>query len=135
MKRMARRVVVLLSAALLGAGTVQAQTIAGIVRDSSGAVLPGATVEVASPALIEKVRSATTDGAGQYRIVSLSPGLYSVTVSMPGFNTHKREGIELTTDFTATVTLTSASAPSKRRSPYRALLRPSMSRPLHVRRC
>ena len=103
MKRMARRVVVLLSAALLGAGTVQAQTIAGIVRDSSGAVLPGATVEVASPALIEKVRSATTDGAGQYRIVSLSPGLYSVTVSMPGFNTHKREGIEPTTDFTATV--------------------------------
>src|SRR5262245_28011239 len=54
-------------------------TITGIVKDSSGAVLPGVVVEAASPALIEKVRSAVTDGSGQYRIVDLRPGTYSVT--------------------------------------------------------
>jgi hypothetical protein len=77
--------------------------IAGSVKDSSGAVLPGVTVEAASPALIEKVRSAVSDGSGQYRIEDLRPGTYSVTFTLPGFSTYKREGIELTGSFTANV--------------------------------
>ena len=78
-------------------------SIAGLVRDSSGAVLPGVTVEAASPALIEKVRTAVSDGSGQYRIVDLRPGIYSVVFTLPGFATIRREGIELTGDFTASV--------------------------------
>jgi hypothetical protein len=77
--------------------------IAGTVRDSSGAVLPGATVEATSPALIEKVRTAGTDGTGQYRIEDLRPGIYTILVTLPGFNTFRREGIELTGSFTATI--------------------------------
>ena len=65
----------------------QAQSaIAGVVRDSSGAVLPGVTVEAKSPALIEGTRSVTTDSSGQYRIVDLRPGTYAVTFTLPGFN-------------------------------------------------
>jgi hypothetical protein len=78
-------------------------SIAGVARDTSGAVLPGVTVEAASPALIEKVRSVVTDGAGQFKIVDLRPGSYSVTFTLPGFNTFKRDGIELAGTFTATV--------------------------------
>src|SRR5687767_5365226 len=74
-------------------------SIAGVVRDASGAVMPGVTVEAASPALIEKVRSATTDGSGQYKIIELRPGTYTVTFSLPGFVTVRHEGIELTSDF------------------------------------
>ena len=77
--------------------------IAGVVKDSSGAVLPGVTVEASSPALIEKVRSAVTDGEGQYKIVDLRPGDYTVTFTLTGFSTVKREGIELTASFTANV--------------------------------
>ena len=69
--------------------------IAGVVRDTSGAVLPGVTVEAASPALIEKTRAVTTDGEGRYKIVDLRPGVYSVTFSLPGFSTVKRDGVEL----------------------------------------
>lgn len=78
-------------------------TIAGVARDSSGAVLPGVTVEAASPALIEKVRTAVTDVNGQYRIVDLRPGLYTVTFVLTGFQTYRREALELPTDFVATV--------------------------------
>jgi hypothetical protein len=78
-------------------------TITGTVKDTSGAVLPGVTVEAASPALIEKVRAAVTDGNGIYRIVDLRPGTYSVTFTLPGFNTTKRDGVELTGSFTASV--------------------------------
>src|SRR6201988_3312006 len=82
----------------------QAQaSIAGIVRDTSGAVLPGVTIEASSPELIERVRSAVTDGSGQYRIENLRPGAYTVTFTLPGFATVKREGIELTGTFVATV--------------------------------
>ncbi len=81
----------------------QTSAIAGEVKDTSGAVLPGVTVEVASPALIEKVRSATSDGNGRYSITTLRPGVYSVTFTLPGFSTVKRENVELTSDFTATV--------------------------------
>ena len=78
-------------------------SIAGAVTDTTGAVLPGTTVEVASPALIEQVRSAVTDGQGIYRILGLRPGVYSVTFTLPGFSRAVREGIELTGSFTATV--------------------------------
>lgn len=78
-------------------------SIAGVVRDSSGAVLPGVTVEASSPVLIEKVRTVTTDGTGQYRIVDLRPGVYTVTFSLSGFNGFKRDGIELEGSFVATV--------------------------------
>jgi hypothetical protein len=77
--------------------------IAGVVRDTTGAILPGVTIEAASPALIEKVRTVATDSEGQYKIVDLRPGTYSVTFSLTGFSTVKREGVELTTGFTATV--------------------------------
>ena len=77
--------------------------IAGVVRDTSGAVMPGVTVEASSPALIEKVRSVITDSQGLYRIVDLRPGTYTVTFALPGFSTVKREGISLTTGFTANV--------------------------------
>jgi hypothetical protein len=78
-------------------------TIAGVVRDSSGGVLPGVTVEAASEALIEGSRRAVTDGSGQYRIVDLRPGVYSVTFSLEGFSPIKQVGIELPAEFTATV--------------------------------
>src|SRR4026208_79716 len=68
-------------------------TIAGAVRDSSGAVLPGVTVEAASPVLIEKVRAAVSDGNGRYRIEDLRPGTYSVTFTLPGFSIVKQEGV------------------------------------------
>ena len=83
--------------------SAQTSSIAGTVRDASGGVLPGVTVEVASPALIEKVRTVVTDGEGRYSVVSLRPGTYSVTFTLPGFGTVKRDGIELTSDFTAVV--------------------------------
>ena len=78
-------------------------TIAGSVRDASGAILPGVSVQASSPALIEKTRTALTDGAGQYRIVDLRPGLYTVTFVLPGFNVVVREGVALVADFTATI--------------------------------
>src|SRR5947207_3524929 len=77
--------------------------IAGVVRDSTGAALPGVTVEASSAALIEKVRTAQTDGQGRYEIVDLRPGVYTVTFSLQSFTTVKREGIELPAAFTATV--------------------------------
>ena len=77
--------------------------LAGVVKDSTGAVLPGVTVEAASPALIEKVRSVVTDEQGLYKIVDLRPGTYTVTFTLPGFSIVKREGIELPSNFTATI--------------------------------
>src|SRR5687768_15336233 len=87
-----------LAAAQTGTGSI-----AGTVRDTTGAVLPGVTVEASSPALIEKVRSADTDASGQYKIIELPPGVYTVTFGLSGFSGVRREGIELTTGFTATV--------------------------------
>jgi hypothetical protein len=97
-----------LALAVLHTATARSQslssgTIGGVVKDQSGAVLPGVTVEAASPALIEKVRTAVSDDQGVYRIVDLRPGAYTVTFTIPGFGTFRREGIELTTGFTATV--------------------------------
>src|SRR4029453_18061836 len=78
-------------------------SITGVVRDSSGAVLPGVTVEASSDALIERVRSAVTDPTGQYRIIALRPGTYVVTFVLTGFSTVRREGIELEGQLTASV--------------------------------
>ena len=85
------------------AAFAQATGIAGVVRDTTGAVMPGVTVEASSPALIERVRTVTTDAQGQYKILDLRPGTYTVTFTLPGFSTVKREGIELPATFTATV--------------------------------
>ena len=84
-------------------GQTSQSALAGVVRDTTGAVLPGVTVEAASPALIERVRSATTDSSGVYRIVDLRPGVYTVTFTLPGFNTVRVQNFELRADFTATV--------------------------------
>lgn len=91
---------------LLFATTASAQTassITGVVKDSSNAVLPGTTVEAASPVLIEKVRSTIADGEGRYNFVDLVPGTYTVTFTLPGFRTLKRDGVTLPSGFTATV--------------------------------
>src|SRR5262245_11616499 len=87
--------VVLAAAVVLIPTLAHAQTLAGIVRDASAAVLPGVTVEAASPALIEKVRTTVTDGTGQYRILDLTPGTYKLTFTLPGFTTVVREGLEV----------------------------------------
>src|ERR1043166_7332733 len=86
-------VAVLAVAAFLPSTGFAQSAIAGVVRDASGAVLPGVTVEASSPVLIEKVRSATTDGTGQYRITQLPPGTYDLTFSLSGFSSVKREAI------------------------------------------
>ena len=105
-----QRIVLLLLVMVLGVGlglaSAQSATtgaIAGVVKDASGAVLPGVTVEAASPALIEKVRSVVSDGSGNFKIVDLRPGTYSVTFTLPGFSTYKRDGVELSTGFTAQI--------------------------------
>ncbi|MGE0591773.1 MAG: carboxypeptidase regulatory-like domain-containing protein [Vicinamibacterales bacterium] len=85
----------LIGAVLLPALAFAQASITGVVRDTSGAVLPGVTVEAASPALIEKIRTATTDGNGRYQLIDLRPGAYTVTFSLPGFNTVLRDGITL----------------------------------------
>src|SRR6476660_2432097 len=74
-------------------------SITGVVRDTSGAVLPGVTVEAASPALIERVCSTVTDSQGRYRIVDLRPGTYTITFALTGFTTSRREGLELRAEF------------------------------------
>ncbi|HJU44966.1 MAG TPA: carboxypeptidase-like regulatory domain-containing protein, partial [Vicinamibacterales bacterium] len=86
----------------------QASGIVGVVRDSAGLAMPGVSVEAASPVLIERVRSVVTDGEGRYSIVDLRPGSYTVTFSLTGFSTVRREGIELGVGFTATVNATLA---------------------------
>src|SRR6266849_5763170 len=88
---------------LPAAAFAQQGQIAGTVRDASDAVMPGVIVEVTSPALIEKVRSATTDSSGQYRITNLPVGTYTVTFTVEGFSKQQRDDVVLTTGFTAPV--------------------------------
>src|SRR5438876_521538 len=92
---------VLFASALASAQGTSA--IAGVVRDTSGAVLPGVTVDASSPALIEKVRTVVTDSEGQYKILDLPGGIYAVTFALTGFSTIKREGLELTANYTANI--------------------------------
>jgi len=80
---------------LLPASAAAQASLAGVVRDTSGAVLPGVTVEAASPVLIEKVRSAITDGAGQYRLTELPPGRYTITFTLPGFSVVQRQEVQI----------------------------------------
>ena len=105
MVRSVKTVLVLVSLVLIprAAFAQVSASIVGTVKDASGAVLPGVTVEASSPALIEKARSVVTNGVGQYSIVDLRPGTYAVTFTLPGFSTVRREGIELTGSFIATV--------------------------------
>ena len=95
------RVFVLL-VCLPGAAFAQS-AIGGVVKDNTGAVLPGVTVEASSPALIEKTRTARTDGNGRYRIENLQPGLYSVTFTLQGFSTVKRENLTISGSGVVTV--------------------------------
>jgi hypothetical protein len=93
MKQMVRGLVMIAALVLAPSALYAQATLAGTVKDSSGAVLPGVTVEASSPVLIEKTRTATSDAAGQYRIESLQPGTYTVTFTLPGFATLKRDDV------------------------------------------
>jgi len=84
----------------------QTSGISGVVKDSSGGVLPGVTVEASSPALIEKVRTAVSDGEGRYTIIEIPPGTYTVTFTLTGFGVFKREGLAIPSGFTANVDAT-----------------------------
>src|SRR4030095_6033433 len=95
MRGVSKAVLILMAAVLLPTLVFAQGTLTGTVRDESGGVLPGVTVEASSPALIEKVRTALNDDAGQYRITGLNTGTYSLTFRLSGFNVVKREGIEL----------------------------------------
>ncbi len=104
MSRLARVALMLVGFVALVPVVAHAQaSIAGVVRDASGGVLPGVSVEASSPTLIEKTRTVVTDGNGQYRIIDLRPGTYAVTFTLSGFSTVRREAIELTGSFVATI--------------------------------
>jgi hypothetical protein len=88
---------------LLASDAAAQSGISGTVRDTSGAVLPGVTIEATSPALIERVRTAVTDEGGRYNIVDLRPGAYRLTFALPGFTTVVRDALDLPSNFVATV--------------------------------
>src|SRR5262245_13919727 len=106
MRMICRALILTALSTLLPASVFAQASIAGSAKDSSGGVLPGVTVEASSPALIEKVRTAVTDDRGLFRIVSLPPGIYSVTFALPGFNQVRRDEIELSGSFTAQIDAT-----------------------------
>ena len=95
--------VVVFSFLLLPAAAWAQSGITGVIRDSSGGVLPGVTVEASSPALIEGSCTAVSDGQGLYTVTDLRPGTYTVTFTLAGFRTFVRDGVVLPAQFTATV--------------------------------
>src|ERR1700704_5498869 len=105
-RRFVKHVLIALTWIVLLASNASAQSaIAGVVKDTTGAVLPGVTIEASSPALIERTRAVVSDAQGQYKIVDLRPGTYTVTFTLTGFNTVRRDGIELPANFTAPVSV------------------------------
>ena len=102
-RRAMGRVVMVCCLLLLSATAWAQSSIVGVVRDTSGGVLPGVTVEASSPALIQGARAVVTDQEGRYQVVDLRPGPYTVTFTLGGFRTLKRDGIELPANFAATV--------------------------------
>ena len=90
-------------ALLLSSAAYAQSAITGVVKDTTGAAMPGVTVEASSDVLIERVKSAVSDDSGNYRIADLRPGVYSVAFTLPGFKTYKRDGLQLQAEFTATV--------------------------------
>src|SRR4030095_9335977 len=101
--RTALKCLTLVCVLLLPATALAQASLTGSVRDGSGGGLPGGTVGASSPVLIEKTRSAVTDATGQWRIVDLRPGTYSLSFSLPGFTVVKRDNIELTGSQTITI--------------------------------
>ena len=102
-RRITRTLLAFGGAMLLSTAAYAQSAIVGVVKDSSGAAMPGVTVEASSDVLIEKVKSAITDGDGAYRIAELRPGTYKVTFTLTGFKTFQRDGLVLPSEFTATL--------------------------------
>ncbi len=102
-RNMARTLFAFAGAMLLSTAAYAQSAIVGVVKDSSGAAMPGVTVEASSDVLIEKVKAAVSDGNGAYRIADLRPGTYNVAFTLPGFKTFRRDGLQLAAEFTATV--------------------------------
>ena len=102
-RRTTRTLLAFVGAILLSSAAYAQSTIVGVVKDTSGASMPGVTVEASSDVLIEKVKTAISDGDGAYRIADLRPGTYVVTFSLPGFKTFRRDGLQLPSEFTATI--------------------------------
>src|SRR5436190_22441290 len=102
-RRITRTLLAFAGAMLLSSAAHAQSAIVGVVKDSSGAAMPGVTVEAASDVLIEKIKSAVSDSDGAYRIADLRPGTYSVSFTLTGFKTFKREGLQLPSEFTATL--------------------------------
>jgi Protocatechuate 3,4-dioxygenase beta subunit len=103
MRALAKMAIVVVWTVLVPTAAFAQGSITGTVKDTSGAVMPGVTVEASSPALIEKTRSAVTDGSGLYRIVDLRPGTYLVTFTLAGFNTIHRDGVVVSGSATLTI--------------------------------
>ena len=103
MKSWKTLVVALACLVLVPVGAAAQSSIAGEVTDNTGGVLPGVTVEASSPALIEGTRVAITDGTGRYNLIGLTPGLYSVSFTLPGFGTQVRDEITLEAAFAMTI--------------------------------
>src|SRR5262245_49042609 len=101
--KVASLLIAVTSSVLLPAAAHAQSSITGVVKDTTGAVLPGVTVEASSPALIERARTSVTDAQGNYRIVDLRPGTYTLTFTLAGFATVRREGLELPSNFTMTI--------------------------------
>ena len=103
MRVLTRAVFVLACLLMVPAALLAQASITGTAKDSSGAVLPGVTVEAASDVLIEKVRTTQTDGNGRFQLLDLRPGAYVVTFSLTGFSSHRRDGVVLSGSGTVSV--------------------------------